>query len=100
MYYDLHLKFVDQSQAEKVLFDEQTYVQDDVVETYKVSRYAAVDVIGVIFKPTGKMLNTEDGDMPEMAPIEGWHANVRHTTETPELEEYAVEVKTPVRAWA
>jgi hypothetical protein len=100
MYYDLHLKFVDQAQAEETLFDEQTYVQDDVVETYKVPRYVAIDIIGVIFKPTGKMLNTEDGDMLEMAPIEGWHVNVRHTTETPELEEYAVKVKTPVRAWA
>jgi hypothetical protein len=100
MYYNLHLKFVDQAQADAVLFDEQTYVQDDVAETYKVPRYVAIDIIGTIYEHTGKTLNTEDGYIPETVPMEGWHVNVRHTAEMPELEEYAVKVKTPVRAWA
>ena len=100
MYYDLNLKFVDQAQADAVLFNEQTYVQDDVVETYKVPKYAAVDVIGTIYAPTGKMLKVEDGEFPEMAPVEGWHVNVRHTAEMPELQAWAVTPKTPIRVWA
>lgn len=88
MYYDLNLKFVDQAQADAALFNEQ------------VPKYAAVDVIGTIYAPTGKMLKIEDGDVPEMAPIDGWHANVRHTAEMPELQAWVVTPKTPVRVWA
>ena len=103
MYIDYHLKFTDQAEADAVLFTEQTNVQDDIVETVKVPRYAAVDVIGVIWKPTGKLLPAEDGSgdaLDEMAPVEGWHANVRHTADAPELDAYKVEVATPVRGWA
>jgi hypothetical protein len=100
MYTDYCLKFADKAEADSVLFTEQTNVQDDIVETVKVPKYAAVDVIGVIYKPTGKMLQTDEGEVPEMAPIDGWHANVRHTDEAPELDAYKVEVKTPSRMWA
>jgi hypothetical protein len=100
VYQDFFLKFADQAAADAVLFDEQTNVQDDVVETVKVPKYAAVDVIGVIYKPTGKLLTTDEGEVPEMAPVDGWHANVRHTAEAPELEAYRVFPQSPVRGWA
>ena len=100
MYTDYHLKFTDQAEADAVLFTEQTNVQGDIVETVKVPKYAAVDVIGTIYKPTGKLLQTDEGEVPEMAPVEGWHVNVRHTDEAPELDAYKVEVATPVRGWA
>ena len=101
MYTDYHLRFTDQAEADAVLFTEQTNVQGDVVETVKVPKYAAVDVIGTIYKPTGKLLPSENGDaVDEMAPVEGWHANVRHTDEAPELEAYKVAPKAPVRGWA
>jgi len=99
MYIDYHLKFTDQAEADAVLFTEQTHVQDDIVETVKVPKYAAVDTIGVIWKPTGKMLTTEEGEVPEMAPLEGWHVNIRHTAEAPELDAYKVTPKAPVRGW-
>jgi hypothetical protein len=100
MYIDFHLRFTDQSEADAVLYNEQTNVQGDIVETVKVPKYAAVDVIGVIYKPTGKLLTTDEGEVPEMAPVEGWHANVRHTAEAPELDAYKVAPKAPVRGWA
>jgi hypothetical protein len=79
-YGDLHLKFTDEAQASQVL------------EGYTGS----VDVIGVIYKPTGVML---EEDAPEMAAIEGWHVNTRG--EMPEaLKAYAIEVNSPVRVWA
>lgn len=99
MYHDMHLKFTDQAEADSVLFTEQTNVQGDVVETVKVPKYAAVDVIGVIYKPTGEMLQTDEGPVPEMAPVPGWHANVRHTAEAPELTPYCVTPQNPVRGW-
>ena len=79
-YGDLHLKFTDEAEATQVL------------EGYTGS----VDVIGVIYKPTGVML---EEDTPEMKPVSGWHVNTRG--EMPEaLKAYAVEVNSPVRVWA
>ena len=100
MYQDYFLKFADQAEADSVLFTEQTNVQGDVVETFKVPKFAAVDVIGVIHKATGKTLKTKEGPVPEMKAIPGWHVNVRHTAEAPELDAYKVEVATPARMWA
>ena len=100
MYFDMFLKFADEAEANAALFTEKTNVQGDTVETVKVPRYAAVDVIGVIYKPTGKMLKTDEGEVPEMAPLDGWHANVRHTDEAPELEAFRVFPATPTRGWA
>lgn len=100
MYHDYFLKFADQAEADSVLFDEQTNVQGDVVETVKVPKYAAVDVIGTIYKPTGNMLTTDEGEVPEMAPLESWHVNVRHTAEAPELAAFQVFPETPARGWA
>ena len=88
--------------SDSILFTEQTNVQGDVVETFKVPKFAAVDVIGVIYKATGKVLPAPDGSgdaVDEMAPLEGWHVNVRHTDEAPELEAYRVYPKAPQRGW-
>ncbi len=100
MYFDTFLKFADEAEANEALFTQQTNVQDDVVETVKVPRYAAIDVVGIIYKPTGKMLTTDEGEVPEMAPIAGFHANVRHTADAPELAAYQVFPETPSRMWA
>ena len=151
MYTDYFLKFVDQAEANAVLFEERPNfsppektviatkylvkgtAEDDFEDytTYdppegaevldswpeettqtdwnappqmmKVPKYAAIDVIGTIYKPTGKLLPAPDGSgdaVDEMAPIDGWHVNVRHTSEAPELDAYKVEVATPVRMWA
>jgi len=99
MYTDYHLRFKDAAEADAVLFTEQTNVQGDVVETVKVPKYAAVDVIGTIYKPTGNLLPTDEGEVPEMAPLDGWHVNIRHTAEAPELDAYKVTPKAPVRGW-
>jgi hypothetical protein len=103
MFTDYFLKFADEAEANAVLFTEQTNVDGDVVETVLVPKYAAVDVIGVIWKPTGNVLPALDGSgdaVPEMAPLEGWHVNVRHTDEVPELAPYQVFPVTPARMWA
>jgi len=103
MYTDYFLRFDTEAEANAALFTEQTNVQDDVVETVLVPKYAAVDVIGVIYKPTGNVLPSEDGSgdaVNEMAPIDGWHVNVRHTDEAPELEAFRVFPQTPSRMWA
>ena len=98
---DYTLKFKTEAAANAVLFTEQTQVMDDVVETVKVSNFPqhSVDIIGVIHKPTGKTISSEEGDYPEMAPVDGWHVNVRGE-EDATLAQHHVEVATPVRGWA
>jgi hypothetical protein len=100
MYFDFFLRFADEAEANAALFTEQTNMQDDVVETVLVPKYAAVDVVGVIYKPTGKTLKTPEGPVDEMKAVPGWHANVRHTEEAPELEAFRVFPVTPARMWA
>lgn len=92
MYIDYFLKFDSEDAAMAALFD----VQEDS----QIPKYSAVDLVGVIYKPTGTMLATEEGDVPEMAPLAGYHANVRLTEDAPELEPYRVFPVTPSRMWA
>ena len=49
-------------------------------ESYLVSHSHdyAIDLVGVIYKPTGNTLTDDEGnEYPETAPIDGWHVNVR-----------------------
>jgi hypothetical protein len=96
MHTDYFLKFEDETLADAVLFD---MVHDGEGYT-KQPRYAAIDVIGTIYEPTGQMVATDEGEASEMAAIPGWHVNVRHTSEAPELEQYRVHPATPQRMWA
>jgi hypothetical protein len=59
----------------------------------------ALDIIGVIYKPTGTMLTDEEGfEYPEMAAIDGYHANLiaEAGLDLPTIEAPA----TPYRVWA
>lgn len=88
-YVDYCLKFDSEADAKAVLFDED------------MPKFRNIDVIGAIWKPTGVMLSTEEGEVPQMAPLEGWHVNVRLVDEDgAALDPYRVYPVTPVRVWA
>lgn len=89
---DKHLKFSTKEEAESVLFD---VVEDSFVPKFNF----VADVIGLIYKNTGKILKSEEGPTPETKPVPGWHVNVRGVG-ADDFSEYEVIVKTPVRAWA
>jgi hypothetical protein len=103
MYTDFFLRFDSPADADAVLFDEQTNVEGDTVETVKVPKYAAIDVIGQMYKATGQTIQTNDGEnyytSDVMESIPGWHVNVRHNAEAPELEAYRVHPAAPQRMW-
>lgn len=82
---DYTLKFPDEATANEVL--------EPFLATH------SIDVIGVISKPTGKMIDTPDGPSPVMAAAPGWHVNVRGP-ESESLAQYNTEVQTPRRLWA
>jgi len=98
-YIDLYLKFNSENQANSVLFNTQIFGN----ETIKIPKYTAIDIIGIIYKPSGNMIQSEEGEFPEMIPLEGWHVNVRVTPEEDisKLEAYRIpEPKAPLRVWA
>lgn len=61
----------------------------------------ALDIIGSIYKETGVMLTDEDGmEYPEVAPIDGFHANMIANTDA-DLSAITVDAPaTPYRKWA
>lgn len=72
------------------------HIVDGVAPAYIGS--AAVDVVGVIHKPTGETIDTDDGPLPVFEPLDGWHVNT--TAPIAEWGEYAVVPTNPVRVFA
>ena len=67
----------------------------------------AIDVVGVIYRPTGTMLTDDYGnEYREQAPLDGWHVNLRLIGEAMRdtveaLADYLVDPApvTPTRVW-
>lgn len=91
------LKF--NTEAEAVAAFAQWATEDAPIPVYIGT--VAVDVVGVIHRPTGSALQDADGNSyPEMAPIPGWHVNL--CGECPEgLAEFVIDTpNTPSRVFA
>ena len=58
-----------------------------------------MDVVGKIHAPTGVLLETPDGPVPEMAPLPGWFVNVLGTTLPDELQPFEIFPENPVRVF-
>lgn len=61
-----------------------------------------IDEIGIIHKPTGEVVISEDGDeIAVTTPIPGWHVNVRTTSSDAVSALSALDVtpENPVRVW-
>jgi hypothetical protein len=106
MYTDLFLSFPDEATAKSILYRiegaQEATDEAPAVEGYEVPNFQNIDTIGVIYKPTGEMLQGEDGEYPAMAPIEGWHVNVRlvnATEDSAPLLPYAVTPNSPQRVF-
>lgn len=85
------LKFPDKSTAYSILFNGETPC------------YKNIDVIGVIYKPTGVMLTNSDGtEYPETTALDGWHVNVfvLPDEDATALQDYIVTPMNPCRVWS
>lgn len=67
----------------------------------------AIDIVGVIYSPTGVMLTDEEGnDYPETAPLDGYHLNIRLLNDTMREAVEALDAthgltpNSPSRVWA
>lgn len=72
------LKFKDQAELEATLIAAGLATSETIAEEIVFAPKVTLDVIGLIYKPTGKTLQTEDGlSYPEMKAVDGWHANLK-----------------------
>ena len=108
-YHQPQVQSVDPETGEK-LFDEETGepIMEDDGDPYLVmhSHNHSFDIVGLIHEPTGNMLTDDKGmEYPEMAPIPGWHVNLRirgdyMRTEAEAIDAVSgVEPVTPHRTW-
>ena len=85
---------------------EQVYTPDGDPYLVMNSPDYAIDVVGTIMDPTGNMLTDAEGnEYPEMAPLEGWHVNMRLSGEARRADvealdaAYGVTPTSPRRVW-
>lgn len=101
---DLMLRFSDEAEATEQLAAAGLLIEFKTQESagYAPAPGASIDTIGVIYKPTGNTIITSMGEQPEMAPLPGWHVNVRLQADhlVPGLDPYRVAPLHPVRVWA
>lgn len=101
---DYYLKFADEAQANSVLYTTTDEVIDQegvvVQEASSKPNYDNTDIIGTIYNPTGEVETVDGFEVPVMVALSGWHVNVRHKEQAPELNAYAVTPTNPRRVWA
>jgi len=100
---DYYLKFTDKEQADTVLYTKVASSfnkEGEATEWMDKPNYDNIDVIGTIYKSTGEVEIVDEMKVPVMVALDGYHVNVRHNTESIELDAYAVTPTNPKRTWA
>jgi len=109
MYFDKYLKFTDEAQANSVLYTKVPTAWSEVVamdeppvatEWMDKPNYDNIDIIGTIYNPTGAVETVDEMEVPVMVALDGYHVNIRHSAQAPELDAYAVTPTNPRRVWA
>jgi len=85
--------------------EESTQVEGDPYLVQTTADYA-IDIVGTIHEPTGNTLTDADGnEYPEMAPLDGWHVNLRLSGDNKRVDAEALDTthgvtpNTPKRVW-
>lgn len=88
------LRFNSKAEAASVL---NTWMIEGAWPTY-IGR-VAVDVVGIIYRPTGEAQQSEGGGAPVFEPLPGWHINL--SERVAELQQYEIAPPvTPERVFA
>lgn len=97
---DYYLKFNDEAAMKAAFGTVETDTPYGLNVVHPLVQHMAVDIVGVIYQPTGETETHGDMTVPIMAPLPGWHVNLRGDELPQELEQYRVEPKNPLRVWA
>lgn len=107
MYTDLYLKFDSEEQATAVLYTEVPVEWNNedpenpvVTQTELRPNFTNIDTIGTIYE--GGEWDAEGNVITKPTALEGHHVNVRllATEDDSSLEQYKIEVNSPMRVWA
>ncbi len=97
IYEDKYLKFPDEA-TQKGFYD-----MSDEENPVNLFPQLFWDIIGIIYEPTGETTTDSEGnEVPVMAPVDGWHVNVRlkqDDTFPDDLKPYQIYPNNPVRRW-
>lgn len=76
---DIHLKFPDEATAIAAFVKAGVWLKytDEDKILYSDAPGYLTDVIGLIYKPTGKKLTVDGFEIDEMVDVGGWHVNMR-----------------------
>lgn len=94
----VYLKFANEAEARQILAAFWMEIPE-YTGWILASHEHALDPVGTIHKPTGVMLQTEFGEVQEMALIPGYHINFIGTLPDEALP-YVVEPANPARVFA
>ena len=103
---DFYFSFASEAEAATAL--QPFYHQPEEGDPYLVkhSKGHSIDIIGVIYEATGNMLTDAEGfEYPEMAPVPGWHVNLRIRGDYMRTDAEAIDATdgvspvTPHRTW-
>jgi hypothetical protein len=99
---DIHLKFSNEATAKALLVETGVWLKstEENAVIYRDAPNYLTDVIGLIYKPTGKKLLDQDGiKYDETADVGGWHVNMRGVLPA-KLKQYKITVLgIPHRIW-
>jgi hypothetical protein len=97
---EYHLKATDEAAMTEALLGAGVLVQSG--DVLHVAMGYSLDVIGVIYTPTGKTITCNGAVMPETAPIDGCHANLlgELTDDQMAMLPLIEAPSKPVRVWA
>ena len=99
---DFYLKLVSEASMPSVL----SSFYDEEGEFVSNTADYSIDVVGVLHEATGVTLTNEDGmEYPEMTTLDGWHVNIRLSSDVRRDAVEALDVShgvtpdTPKRGW-
>ena len=98
---DFYLKLTSEASMPSVL----SAFYDDEGEVVSSTSDYAIDVVGVLHQPTGNTLTDDGMEYPEMEALDGWHVNIRLSSDTMRDAAEALDVShgvtpdSPKRVW-
>lgn len=103
---DFYFSFTDEAEANTALQPFYHQPEEGDAHLVKHSKDHSIDIVGLIHEPTGTTLTDDEGnEHPEMAPVPGWHVNLRILGDYVRAEAEAIDATwgvmpvTPHRTW-
>jgi len=96
----VYLRFTDEAEAVKVLAAFRIVGEDKKEFWVTDSHTHSLDIVGTVYKPTGKVLLVGGMEVEQTAAVSGFHVNAKFAETPPEVLPYIITPLNPVRVFA